>query len=247
MMARRREAGAGMEGNMSWMMKVAGVTAAAALCTGLATAPAKADVYMFGGSGSGSDGSVSATAQITTSVNSLSVTLTDLLANPTSIGQTLSGVIITLATAPTGATLQPGTANLIDFSGATPVTSTGPIDHWGATVSGGDVFLATAGTGSEGGMPTYLIVGPGPYTNANASLGVHSPLIDQTGTFTIDLTGAGTTAPVVTGVQFLFGTGPDTTVPGVPGVPEPATWAMLILGFGMIGAGLRLRRRPALA
>jgi hypothetical protein len=36
-------------------------------------------------------------------------------------------------------------------------------------------------------------------------------------------------------------------VPGGPGVPEPATWAMLILGFGMVGAGLRMRRRPALS
>ena len=26
-------------------------------------------------------------------------------------------------------------------------------------------------------------------------------------------------------------------------VPEPATWAMLILGFAMVGAGLRMRRR----
>lgn len=28
-------------------------------------------------------------------------------------------------------------------------------------------------------------------------------------------------------------------------VPEPQTWAMLILGFGMIGAGMRSRRRPS--
>jgi hypothetical protein len=30
-------------------------------------------------------------------------------------------------------------------------------------------------------------------------------------------------------------------------VPEPATWAMMILGFGMVGAGLRMARRPATA
>ncbi|HVO33813.1 MAG TPA: PEPxxWA-CTERM sorting domain-containing protein, partial [Elusimicrobiota bacterium] len=30
-------------------------------------------------------------------------------------------------------------------------------------------------------------------------------------------------------------------------VPEPATWAMLFLGFGMIGASMRLRRRESLA
>lgn len=28
-------------------------------------------------------------------------------------------------------------------------------------------------------------------------------------------------------------------------VPEPATWAMLILGFGLVGAGVRMRRRTA--
>lgn len=31
-----------------------------------------------------------------------------------------------------------------------------------------------------------------------------------------------------------------------PGIPEPATWAMMIAGFGMVGAGLR-RRRHAIA
>jgi hypothetical protein len=30
-------------------------------------------------------------------------------------------------------------------------------------------------------------------------------------------------------------------------VPEPATWSMLILGFGMVGAGMRLRRRTPIA
>ena len=29
------------------------------------------------------------------------------------------------------------------------------------------------------------------------------------------------------------------------GVPEPATWALMILGFGMLGSGLRLRRRES--
>lgn len=33
----------------------------------------------------------------------------------------------------------------------------------------------------------------------------------------------------------------------IAGVPEPSAWALLILGFGTIGAGMRTRRRPALA
>lgn len=31
----------------------------------------------------------------------------------------------------------------------------------------------------------------------------------------------------------------------VPSVPEPATWAMMLLGFGAVGGALRLRRRSA--
>ena len=47
------------------------------------------------------------------------------------------------------------------------------------------------------------------------------------------------TAPVTDVRQIRLG-----GVAGVAGaVPEPATWAMMILGFGMVGAGLRLRRR----
>jgi hypothetical protein len=33
--------------------------------------------------------------------------------------------------------------------------------------------------------------------------------------------------------------------PIVSGVPEPATWAMMILGFAGIGAALRRRNRTA--
>lgn len=31
---------------------------------------------------------------------------------------------------------------------------------------------------------------------------------------------------------------------GVAAVPEPATWAMMLMGFGMIGFGLRNRQKP---
>lgn len=34
-----------------------------------------------------------------------------------------------------------------------------------------------------------------------------------------------------------------TVIDGAPGVPEPATWAMLIVGFGLVGASARRRSR----
>lgn len=45
--------------------------------------------------------------------------------------------------------------------------------------------------------------------------------------------------------SFTFG---DPIVAGVtPGVPEPASWAMLIAGFGLVGAASRRRRRSLLS
>jgi hypothetical protein len=37
-----------------------------------------------------------------------------------------------------------------------------------------------------------------------------------------------------------------STDSGVPPVPEPATWAMMLMGFGAAGFALRRRRRPAM-
>jgi hypothetical protein len=49
------------------------------------------------------------------------------------------------------------------------------------------------------------------------------------------------------GPNFKFDVIPDAPVDPGPGVPEPATWAMMILGFGAAGAVLRRRRQDAAA
>jgi hypothetical protein len=35
--------------------------------------------------------------------------------------------------------------------------------------------------------------------------------------------------------------------PNTPGVPEPSTWAMLILGFGIVGGAMRFSKRREIA
>lgn len=40
-----------------------------------------------------------------------------------------------------------------------------------------------------------------------------------------------------------YGEGTFTYAPFSAGVPEPATWGMMILGFGLVGAAMRMRRR----
>jgi hypothetical protein len=64
--------------------------------------------------------------------------------------------------------------------------------------------------------------------------GMDSAVVDPT--FTID--------PAFAGRWSIAGIPVDTTTPGVP---EPATWAMLIAGFGLAGASLRRRRAPPTA
>lgn len=227
---------------MSMFGKIAG--AAAALTVMAVAGQASAATFTFStGAQTGSDGPINGQAVITTSPNSLTIALTSLINNPTSIGQEVSGIQITLAGVPGSVTLFSAAGSLIDGDG-NPVA--GSIGHWGTTISGGSIFLATAGVGAQGGMPKYLITGNGPYTNGNASVDVHSPSIKNTGTFVLNLTGA--PDPVITGVKIEFGTQPESIInavctAGCGAVPEPASWAMLIVGFGMVGAGLRQRRK----
>ena len=52
------------------------------------------------------------------------------------------------------------------------------------------------------------------------------------------------------GIQVLqsttYSTGSVFSIPAAPGVPEPASWALMLSGFGLVGFGLRRRRIEAL-
>lgn len=48
-------------------------------------------------------------------------------------------------------------------------------------------------------------------------------------------------------LQLLYSPSQQTQVFLTPSVPEPATWAMMMIGFGAIGGALRHRRRSATA
>jgi hypothetical protein len=51
----------------------------------------------------------------------------------------------------------------------------------------------------------------------------------------------------VNGIQFLFlGTELTIVPPAVAAVPEPSTWAMMILGFAVVGLNAYRRRYKAL-
>ncbi len=122
-------------------------------------------------------------------------------------------------------------------------TSTGGT---GSTSTGGDTGSTGGTTTSTGGTTTST---GGTTTSTGGTTTSTSTGGDTTSTSTGGDTSTGSTS---TGgdVTSTGGTTTSTSTGGVTPVdpvPEPATWVMMILGFGFIGAALRKARRPALA
>jgi hypothetical protein len=222
----------------------------------LSLAATSAQALTFIATGSDASGPLSAKAVITITGGQMTVNLTNLISAASSgkmgDGEELSGIQIFLKAKPTSASLGSASGQLINIGKGGAVTDvSGAPDHWGVALSGSDLYLATAGTGSVGAKPSDLIIGDAAsYPTANSSIIGHGPEIQGTGNFVIDLVGA--VNDEVTQVKFEFGTNPDAIVNGLcsgmgcggTAVPEPATWAMMLVGF--FGLGALLRRRRAL-
>ena len=103
--------------------------------------------------------------------------------------------------------------------------------HQGTPPAGGDYGIVSAGytiAGDNGGITNNQ-----PY--------IKNAVVFDLGAFNGSLSG-------INNIRFQYGTAlTDTNLPGTPPVPEPATWAMMLMGFAGIGATMRRRRRAPLA
>jgi hypothetical protein len=178
---------------------------------------------------------------------------------PIVVPNTFDGIYINLLTGGTGATgaaiagwdfnpYNSGTS-LSFFWSATPSqaggvsgTTTGPYLALspGATVSSASTFAAVTAT-----VNTAAFQVPGSHVLGFRFYNENTSAINY-GYMTL-LTGGTTGFPLtITGWTFE-NSGAAITVPGANGgVPEPATWAMMIMGFGAMGAAMRRTRATTL-
>jgi hypothetical protein len=196
---------------------------------------------------------VDAEAVFTTGIGTITITLTNLEANPTSVVQNLSDLLFTVgqgslsASTETGATSQEITVNSNGSFSLGPVLTTPAAVGWiyaGSATSGSLDVLAAGGAG-----PAHLIIGPpgsgGTYSNANGSIagnGPHNPFLDQTATFTLTAPNISASS-TITSATFSFGTTAGVNVAG-QATPEPSSLVLGLAALGLVSAvGLHRTRR----
>jgi hypothetical protein len=207
-----------------------------------------ASADLFQAQGSTPDGPVNATAVFTLGNGTLHLVLTDLLQNPTSDGQLISGITFTLsgASGPGMLTGASGLDSVVDTTHGTYTAGVASsLPHW-SLVTGGDL------TTLSGKKPNELIIGPddhggfdpnvGRYSHANSSISQHNPVVLGTGTFDLSIPGI-TGSSIVSDVSIQFGTAPYS-VDAISAVPEPSTLAISAVSIVLVGVAA-LRRELA--
>jgi hypothetical protein len=142
---------------------------------GLSSPVARAESFTLTASGTSSGGNtVDATATVTITAGVIQISITDLLVNPTSDGQTINGIQFVLSSGQTTGTLASSSAlhRLVTGNGVGDYSDSGPSSttwNLNGNVSGG---IELTSIGNMGGSPT-IIGDPNAgnaYSSANGSI-----------------------------------------------------------------------------
>jgi hypothetical protein len=231
------------------MTKPLCITCCALLCSSAALA--STDTFTATGTSSGGE-TQNASASFLTGAGTLTITLNNLISNPKSIGQDISGIFFTLSNGATIGSLTSSSGKELNVAAnghysIGPTVSTG----WALTSSGGGFVLQVLNTPEA---PEHTIIGTssngtysgGTYSKANSSIagsGPHNPFLESGATFTLSISGV-TSSTTTTSVTFGFNTAAGDTLVGITSVPEPATEVLLLIG-AMSTAGFLCCRRSA--
>ncbi len=195
---------------------------------------------------------VNATADFNVTAGTITLTLTNLIVNPTSVVQNVSGILFDVTSPDLTKALigsgfsGTGTPITINGSGNGSLGSSGAT-NWALNDSGSLLAICAVCAGGPGPASTLIGQGVGgsqtTYSNANGSIagnGPHNPFYYNVITFTITNPGI-TENTAISSVSFLFGTSPDT-IGGTqienlpPDAPEPATFSLAAGGLLLLGA-----------
>jgi hypothetical protein len=179
---------------------------------------------------------VSATAVFETSTNTVTLTVTNTLINPTTVAQNISDLFFKVSTGQTSGTLTSvsGTPINVAANGTFDIAFVGST-HWVLQFLNSGFYLNDL----SGGQPEQTIIGAtdasGVFSNANNSIAgndPHNPFLSGPVTFILAIPGVDANSSI-TDVSFSFGTTAGNNVPGIP-VPEPTS--LLLIGLGLLGA-----------
>ena len=181
----------------------------------------------------------------------------------------LAGATALTAASAANAALTIGTAGGTNGTVTPTVTSTSTLEfdttngtagsyssffQFNSDIFNSGVFTATASTNPLGGTTVTMLQ---LFTGGTVLAGVYTP-----GTLVIGGSASGSSNSLTldnvtltpnTNYTFVYSGTLGKTPGNISGngafavVPEPATWALMLLGFGGMGMAMRRRRRPALA